>query len=467
MKHLLEQNTKYLKDRLSNHISENKQKHSCIEKKSEQNSPDQENMHMLSWTAQKIKGLDFTPTGKKDSRHLLITRYLVSLLQLKYNLSNNDICSFTIADFCKRQNCDINFRNVTIKINEDELHLFRQYIQVITTEYSKRKYFFINTKGTPISNISQYTDALRLMYRKENCIRGVAGSGMFSVNPENISKQSTENLLQKLIQLYPPNPDARRVPFSIIRTLGGNSSQHSNIHKLWLYRQNVNRAREIVRNDFKRNPHIVVTNPKLVKQVCMKYGWQYTTQLIKCLNKEAQNHCTQNLFKRRNVHVTTRSSECEKTDLHIVKQNWQGLVIYESAGKGKGVKSTKFITKGSIICDYHGVLYSARVGERIHMQSDDNVYSYFFQYGAKKYMINGNQNPCPCHEFETFGRLINHSISCANVKGTPYKFVDRHGNDNITILFRATKNISPDEELLYDYGVRMLDSGCKEKWLSS
>jgi hypothetical protein len=188
-------------------------------------------------------------------------------------------------------------------------------------------------------------------------------------------------------------------------------------------------------------------------------------QLLRCLNQEARNQHTKHYFKRK-IHTKNDQSEIQEIALHIIDQKWTGLVVTENPIKGKCVKSTKVFKKGCAVCDYHGVLYPANTGERIHRESEFFFYSYFFQCIGKRYMLDANQFPCPCHRNETFGRRINHSVR-GNVKGSPHTFTDRQGNKNITILFRAIINILPDEEILYDYGVRRLDSGCKEEWLLS
>ena len=49
----------------------------------------------------------------------------------------------------------------------------------------------------------------------------------------------------------------------------------------------------------------------------------------------------------------------------IKTQNWPNLVIkFAGDGVGNGVYAMSDIPKGTIVCDYHGVLMNAEEGER-------------------------------------------------------------------------------------------------------
>ena len=58
-------------------------------------------------------------------------------------------------------------------------------------------------------------------------------------------------------------------------------------------------------------------------------------------------------------------------------------------------------------------------------------------------------------KFDQYGRYINHSTD-HNIKPIPPVFV----HEKWRIGFLATKDIKPEEELLYDYGVRDDDIPC-------
>ena len=67
--------------------------------------------------------------------------------------------------------------------------------------------------------------------------------------------------------------------------------------------------------------------------------------------------------------------------------------------------------------------------------------------------IDAHRDTCECHMgIQTFGRLINHSKKNANIKPKQI-IVEIDGRERDVILFLATRTLSVNEEVLFDYGV--------------
>ncbi|CAH1176200.1 unnamed protein product [Phaedon cochleariae] len=118
----------------------------------------------------------------------------------------------------------------------------------------------------------------------------------------------------------------------------------------------------------------------------------------------------------------------------------QRFQIYKTESRGWGVKTLKSIVKGSFVCEYVGeILNDAEADQReddTFLFDLDNRDSETFCVDAKYY---GN-----------FARFINHSCS-PNLH--PVKvFVDHHDLRFPKVAFFASKDITPDEEISFDYG---------------
>ncbi|XP_077357112.1 uncharacterized protein LOC144004069 [Festucalex cinctus] len=133
----------------------------------------------------------------------------------------------------------------------------------------------------------------------------------------------------------------------------------------------------------------------------------------------------------------------------VKKQTWSGLVLKDFGEKGIGVVASRHFTKGDIVCDYHGKLITAAEG-RMKMQDPDSEPTYLFFF--KQHCIDAESPRCECHpEKDTFGRRINHSRKRANLKPQHCELKGKRVKH--VILFKASKDIAVDQELLFDYGV--------------
>lgn len=220
------------------------------------------------------------------------------------------------------------------------------------------------------------------------------------------------------------------------------------------------RARDILKCEFRR----LKTAPTLsrIREVCEKRNWKASYMIIKILSK----------YDYAISKTNSRKHDDGTGDLinNIENQCWPGLVIVPSGGeRGDCVRTRKEFQRGGIVCDYHGIIYPAKVGERLHASCDNNVYSMFFRYNQKSLMIDSNNVPCDCHSHlrSTYGRKINHSSRSPNLHKVPFSYIDSTGSRKITVLFKAKEDIAYDEELFYDYGITSADDGSELPWLNT
>lgn len=117
-----------------------------------------------------------------------------------------------------------------------------------------------------------------------------------------------------------------------------------------------------------------------------------------------------------------------------------------------GVVATEAFRKGSIVCDYHGGIITAEEGRKI-MESVSTEMGdlFFFKSDRQDLCVDAQTIPCPCHpSLDTVGRRIKHSKKSCNLKPRHCKMKFPDGERHV-ILFLATKDISVNEELLYDH----------------
>lgn len=148
---------------------------------------------------------------------------------------------------------------------------------------------------------------------------------------------------------------------------------------------------------------------------------------------------------------------------HSRKQTWPGLVICQvDELRGKGVRTTQFFPKDTIVCDYKGILLEPKERAEFYQAAEANAndevlgqteYTYNFKWRPNQfvdldhYMINAN-NEQPT--VKSFGRMINHCKHNNSVK--PVVFTN--SDDKPVVLFRAKRDLVIGEELCYDYGDR-------------
>ncbi|KAK7918718.1 hypothetical protein WMY93_010002 [Mugilogobius chulae] len=85
------------------------------------------------------------------------------------------------------------------------------------------------------------------------------------------------------------------------------------------------------------------------------------------------------------------------------------------------------------------------------------------QTEGNRYCVDATDFPCPCHPtMETFGRRMNHSRKNPNVKPRVQDLQFPEGEKTV-IVFYAPRDISPGEELLWDYGIKRTSFGVSDK----
>ncbi|VDD82518.1 unnamed protein product [Mesocestoides corti] len=137
-----------------------------------------------------------------------------------------------------------------------------------------------------------------------------------------------------------------------------------------------------------------------------------------------------------------------------------GMKVVVTEEKGRGVITTRTFFPGDFVVEYIGELISdseARIREAEY-KKDPKVgsFMFFFSHGGQRYCVDATE------ETDKLGRLINHSRLHPNcvVKVIPVDGVPR------LALFAKTE-ISPGEELLYDYGDRDRASLLAHPWLKT
>ena len=151
-------------------------------------------------------------------------------------------------------------------------------------------------------------------------------------------------------------------------------------------------------------------------------------------------------------------------------QAWPNLFIKDTrTERGEGVfTGIHGIKKHSIVCDYHGDIIRKKEGERRLKEypMPDCNYLLFFSHDNGSDCVDACY-PCKCHPKELFpkllGRKINHSTAMANLKPQlrGVEFVDETGKKSKIpmVVLIANKDIPPDTEVFFDYGVRKDEDG--------
>ncbi|XP_064461175.1 N-lysine methyltransferase KMT5A-like isoform X1 [Ornithodoros turicata] len=177
---------------------------------------------------------------------------------------------------------------------------------------------------------------------------------------------------------------------------------------------------------------------------------------------EVQSHALTEYFPvRRSVRKTRTTLKKEKqkhVEEAILTGNEEGFEVIELDDKGRGVITTKHVRAGEFVLEYAGELISVHEAkEREHIYAKDNsigCYMYYFTCRNKQYCVDATQ------ESGRLGRLVNHSkkgnlkTQTCIVQGTP------------RLVLVAQRDITPGEELLYDYGDRSKASIQSYPWLA-
>uniref|UniRef100_A0A3B4AZX2 [histone H4]-lysine(20) N-methyltransferase n=1 Tax=Periophthalmus magnuspinnatus TaxID=409849 RepID=A0A3B4AZX2_9GOBI len=183
--------------------------------------------------------------------------------------------------------------------------------------------------------------------------------------------------------------------------------------------------------------------------------------LFRSENKAPKNKKVTDYFpirrSNRKTKAELKSEEHRHLDDLIKNGVEEGMEVKVIEGKGRGVFAVKGFKKGDFVVEYSGDLLElseAKARETQYAQDPSTgCYMYYFQYQTKTYCVDATK------ESSRLGRLINHSKSgnCQTrlhpIEGTPH------------LILIASRDISADEELLYDYGDRSKTSISAHPWL--
>lgn len=151
-------------------------------------------------------------------------------------------------------------------------------------------------------------------------------------------------------------------------------------------------------------------------------------------------------------------------------QVWPNLSVREDCGAdveggrkiGRGVVAMSYFRQNEIVLDYHGRRISRKERDEIvQNQNDNDRRSDYIFIGIQGLIIDGSDEICDCHpHVRLLGRLVNHAEMKAPACNIVPRFF-RHEDSKKThtfILFVASRDIEPLEELRYDYN----DENCAD-----
>ncbi len=149
----------------------------------------------------------------------------------------------------------------------------------------------------------------------------------------------------------------------------------------------------------------------------------------------------------------------EEANIRCQTQEWDGLEVKESWGnKGRAVFAMKDFNAGDILCDYHAPMISQAEAEGIQTTTDPNDRRSESLSTAKVdrgwAYWDGSAEKCACHpETRIIGRLFNFGKKGTNqCNASPTLCVFGKKKADTVILLVASRDISPLEEVCFDYG---------------
>ena len=136
-----------------------------------------------------------------------------------------------------------------------------------------------------------------------------------------------------------------------------------------------------------------------------------------------------------------------------------GLKIFDTGDRGRGIKTTKKVSKGDMVVEYAGELVSEdeAVSREARYKTDPGKgsYMYFFEHKGTPYCVDATE------ESGRYGRLVNHSLKESNC------FVKVFSPQDVPrLVLVAKEDLSVGAELLYDYGERDPETLLALPWLT-
>lgn len=122
--------------------------------------------------------------------------------------------------------------------------------------------------------------------------------------------------------------------------------------------------------------------------------------------------------------------------------------------KGRGVYTTKFIPKKTVVCQYEGEIITAQEGRNRENTGQSGEYLFFVNSGGMRWCVDATR------ENNSKGRLINHSRENCNLAAKA-EIVDGEKKLN----FVSVCDIPKGAELLFDYNDRRSSATKAFPWL--
>ncbi|KAK7918665.1 hypothetical protein WMY93_009949 [Mugilogobius chulae] len=376
--------------------------------------------------------LQVTKTAQADFR-----RYCQALLMHQCGLTGRDIAELTVDQWLARTVAAENSTDVRLTAGtrpriavlpvstEQALNTYFKFVRATSVPEQRPDggdcdRFFLSSSGLPLTNPGADLQRLRERFHTEEPERG------------RTIKSSTA--WGGFCTAFPVGPYSQ-VPSKASCEAAG-FPNHQPFQKRWTREQRAMRELMVLSNATNRRGDR--PTPETIQRLPSRETWTSNKPTVADVLKHW---------------VTPTSPEQQTASLteNVVKQTWRGLTVRDLGEKGKVVTAVLPIKAGSPVCDYHGRLLTDAEGKSL----DRHEYVFFFKDSeGNRYCVDATDFPCPCHPtMETFGRRMNHSRKNPNVKPRVQDLQFPEGEKTV-IVFYALRDISPGEELLWDYGIK-------------
>ncbi|KAL0994372.1 hypothetical protein UPYG_G00121360 [Umbra pygmaea] len=432
------------------------------------------------------------PLSTEDSLHFLY--YLEALLMLKHMQCPSVVKNMTVEEWCTRKeektnsgkNFVISVREnktgaqavATISLDQEEEAWMDVYYKKIRPEFLKscdpdkeetKDIFFISSTGSPIYNPSNDLSK----FQRKHKVPPINSQRTRRVSERILKKYSTDAQKELVAEYLSHTPDTAEKHLKLKTTTAHGDDLDLEANKLFQEHFPVTVSGKPPHKKMRIN--LVGSNEKACNDT-----WRVLQQKLRIQDVIDQFPCRRPSERQVKKYIDRQewlTNQITPTDvlsdwkpaermvealdgpaiLKLVKsQRWKGLIVKDDEIKGKTVMTTRIFAKDEVVCDYHGIQISKAEGKRLWMATGQDAMGYFFYKNSRGQgcCIDAHTVPCPCHpDRVTYGRLINHSKK-NNLKPIA-KTVKIDGKDQDIIYLKATRPILCDEELSFDYGVRL------------
>ncbi|CAA0834523.1 Histone-lysine N-methyltransferase- H3 lysine-9 specific SUVH5 [Striga hermonthica] len=155
------------------------------------------------------------------------------------------------------------------------------------------------------------------------------------------------------------------------------------------------------------------------------------------------------LRRKRRIHECGPSCKCPPTCMNRVSQHGPRyrLEIFKTELRGWGVRSRDLIPSGGFVCEYLGEFLQEKEAD-LRVGGDEYLFDIYNSRGGR-----ADGFAIDAGVYGNVGRFINHSCS-PNMYAQDVLY-DHADNKMPRIMFFATEDISPLQELTYDYNYKL------------